>query len=84
MLNKVRKKFQTKYSHDKEFATRIRCLTALAFLPIEEVCDGFEELIAWDKSKEEPLIPQYVIDYFETYYIGKPLKKGGKQRKTPR
>ena len=70
----------------REFATRCRMLSALAFVPNDEVIDTFEELIAWDKNHptEKSLIPDYVIAYFEKNYIGSIVRAGRKGRKTPR
>ena len=59
-------------------------MTALAFLPVEEVVEAFEELIQWDKNQPEPKLPADLVNYFEKNYIGKLLRTGRKQRKIPR
>ena len=80
----VSRKDAVKFRQDKDFATRVRCLTALAFLPVEEVVEAFEELIQWDKNQPEPKLPADLVNYFEKNYIGKLLRVGRKQRKIPR
>lgn len=80
----VSRKDAVKFRQDKDFATRVRCLTALAFLPVEEVVEAFEELIQWDKNQPEPKLPADLVNYFEKNYIGKLLRTGRKQRKIPR
>ena len=59
-------------------------MTALAFLPVDEVIDAFVELVAWDKAQPEPKLPEDLIKYFEKNYIGNLVKEGRKQRKIPR
>ena len=49
-----------------ELSIQIRCLPALAFLPIEDVVDAFEELI----DIEDSLLPPDLVSYFENTYIG--------------
>lgn len=56
--------FKERYNQDVEFNLRIKCLSSLAFLPIDHVIDGFEEL------SHEDNIPEEVLNYFEKYYIG--------------
>ena len=84
IVRRVSVKYAVKFRQDKEFATRVRCLTALAFLPVDEVIDAFEELIQWDKNQSEPKLPEDLIKYFEKNYIGNLLREGRKQRKIPR
>ena len=84
VFEKNKGKYQSKTG--KEFATRCRMLSALAFVPEDEVIDTFEELIAYDKNHptEKNLIPDYVIDYFQKNYIGSIVRAGRKGRKNPR
>ena len=57
--------YKRTYHLDAEFSLLIRCLCALAFLPVADVIEGFEELV--DQHQE---IPQEIVSYVETYYIG--------------
>ena len=49
-------------SHLKGSCTKERCFVSLAFLPREDVIDGFEELVDDDD------IPQALVSYFENAY----------------
>ena len=88
IIKKICEKNKARYQSkkEKEFATRCRCLAALAFVPVDEVIDTFEELVAWDKNHatEKNLIPDDLISYFEKNYIGSIVRSGRKGRKTPR
>ena len=70
--------------NEKTFATRCRMIVALAFIPVDEVVQVFEEFIAFDKNhpKTPNLLPQEYVLYFERNYIGKPVRR--KERQTPR
>ncbi|QQP42000.1 Putative LOC100898192, partial [Caligus rogercresseyi] len=52
------------YLTNGDFNTKMKSLTALAFLPIEDVISGFYELT------NDDTFPQEIVAYFETYYIG--------------
>lgn len=68
---------QAKYVSDVAFASKVKCLTALAFLPPDRVTTAYEELIRSDAFRElDPL-----LDYFEENYIGR-ARRG--RRATPR
>ncbi|XP_066941046.1 uncharacterized protein [Macrobrachium rosenbergii] len=45
--------FKDRYHHDNEFSIKIRCFSALAFLPPSDVLDGFEELVDDDDLPQE-------------------------------
>ena len=85
-VRKICEKHKTRYQNPKEseFATRCRMVTALAFIPVDDVIETFEELIEFDKKHEKSpnLLPTDFIKYFEKNYIGKPLRR--KTRETPR
>lgn len=68
--------FKQKYHTDDEFSIKIRCLCALAFLPVDDVTEGFEELT------EDEDIPQEIVSYFEATYIGCLRGRGMNQRRT--
>ena len=70
--------------NETEFATRCRMVTALAFVPVDDVIETFEELIEFDKNHETTpnLLPKEFITYFEKYYIGLPVRRN--TRRTPR
>ncbi|XP_068213872.1 uncharacterized protein [Palaemon carinicauda] len=52
------------YNTDNNFSLLIRKFCAMAFLPVEEVINAFEEL------SEDELLPMEFISYFELAYIG--------------
>lgn len=52
------------YLTDAEFNNKIKCFTALAFLPVCDVIDGFRKLTDDDD------LPQEFVSYFEIHYIG--------------
>ena len=84
VVRKVSEKNAIKFRQNKEFATRCRSLTGLAFLHPDDVVEAFEEFIQWDKNQPEPMLPEDLVKYFEKNYIGNLLRVGRKQRKIPR
>ncbi|XP_040575190.1 uncharacterized protein asrij isoform X1 [Lepeophtheirus salmonis] len=67
-----------RYSKDVDFNLKMKCFTALAFLPIPDVIDGFIELADDDD------LPQEFISYFETHFIGGERGQGeGRRRVRP-
>lgn len=54
------------YKTDAAFTVKARKIPALAFLPPEKVVDGFVHL-----QKNSPPELKELLEYFETYYIGK-------------
>ena len=55
---------KSRYQTDAEFNNKIKCFTALPFLPVQDVIEGFLELTDDDD------LPQELVSYFETHYIG--------------
>ncbi|XP_076069967.1 uncharacterized protein LOC143041794 [Oratosquilla oratoria] len=66
--------FKQQYHQDDDFSLKVRFLPALAFLPIDDVIDGFEELTDDD-------FPQELVSYFETYYIRGVRGRGQRRRR---
>jgi hypothetical protein len=66
-------------STDAIFAHKIKKLSALAFVPVDNVIFAFEELInsKYYVDNEEEL--RRVVDYYEDTWIGRPTR-GGKRR----
>ena len=56
--------FKVKYHNDSSFSHKVRCFLALAFLPVADVVNGFEEL------SEDDNISAEFLSYFELTYIG--------------
>ncbi|CAF1103796.1 unnamed protein product [Rotaria sp. Silwood1] len=61
----IRFGLKTLYSENEDFAQQIRCLPALAFLPITDVIPTFEQIKSQFPAEGEP-----VLTYFEENYIG--------------
>ena len=59
---------QRRYETDVEFAMKMRLLSALAFVPTEDVVEAFE-VLSGDNMPEEV---QGMTDYFEDCWIGRP------------
>ena len=55
--------FKHKHHTDDEFSIKIRCLYVLAFLPVDDATEGFEELT------DDEDTPQEIVSYFEATYI---------------
>ncbi|XP_068225286.1 uncharacterized protein [Palaemon carinicauda] len=55
---------KSRYQTDAEFNNKIKCFTALAFLPVQDIIDGFIEL------SDDDDLPQELVSYFETHYRG--------------
>ena len=55
---------KSRYQTDAEFNNKIKCSTALAFLPVHDVIDGFIELL------DDNNLPQELVSYFEMHYTG--------------
>lgn len=66
--------FKVWYLNDNEFCLKIRCFSALAFLPIGDVPTGFEEFSEFDETPEE------FLSYSEVNYIGVMRGRGGNRR----
>ena len=70
----VQEGMKSRYHQDDSFSLKMRSFVALAFLPVDDVVDGYEELVDDDD------IPQSVVSYFENNYIG-PLRGRGERRR---
>jgi len=70
-----------KYKTDSEFSLQVRYLSALAFVPENDVIDVFETLCesTYYTDNEEVLEP--LISYFEDTWIGRPNRR---KRRNPR
>ena len=58
------------YLRDEDFRTNIRMVSALAFVPREDIVARFEDLSQHCSPQEIP-----ILDYFETNYVGE-LRRG--------
>ncbi|XP_022161380.1 uncharacterized protein LOC111027331 [Myzus persicae] len=70
-----------KYKADSEFSLQVRYLSALAFVPENDVIDAFETLCesTYYTNNEDVLEP--LISYFEDTWIGRPNRR---RRRNPR
>lgn len=64
--------FQTRYQEDTEFATYVRMISAIAFVPLQDTVSAFEAL--QDSTTDADL--QQLFDYFEDNYIGTRRRRG--------
>ena len=71
----IQKGLKHRYNNDDDFSLKVRCLSALAFLPIDDVSEAFEELTDDDD------FPQELVSYFESYYIGGVRGRGQRRRR---
>ena len=67
--------YKVKYNTDGTFQNKIKMFCALAFLPEEDVIEGFQYL------SEDEEIPIEFVSYFELNYIG--VMRGRKRRDRP-
>ena len=58
--------YKLRFSREPEFNIQIRMLPALAFLPLEDIEEAFDEM----EESEDNVIPVEILTYFETTYIG--------------
>ena len=68
--------FKNRYHNESSFSLKIRCFSALAFLPCHDVVAGFEEL------SEDEDIPEEFLSYFELSYIGVMRGRGSNRRRS--
>ena len=54
-----------RYLNDENFRINVKMISAIAFVPTDDVIDAFQELSDHCGDDE-----QAILDYFETYYIG--------------
>ena len=66
---------QAKYASDPEFKLRVKMLSAIAFLPIEDAVAGFDMLDPLFENDEQDL-----LGYFERTYVG---RRAGAGRRPP-
>jgi len=59
---------QVQYGADEELGLHLRMLSALAFLPPQDVVEGFDTLCAEIRGRFEDLAD--VLEYFEDTYVG--------------
>ena len=59
-----------RYNHEEEFTLHLRMISALAFLPPEDVIDGFEELSDTIRELYNDTVDG-LLQYFEDTYIGR-------------
>ena len=64
-----------KYNTNADFAIKIKCFTALAFVPPEHVVTSFEEL------SDDEEVPAEFVAYFESTYIGILRGRGANHRR---
>ncbi|XP_068213377.1 uncharacterized protein [Palaemon carinicauda] len=67
--------FKVQYNTDEEFCLKIKCFTALAFLPVADVIDAYEELA------DDDSLPQEFVSYFEVTYIGPKRGRGSRRHR---
>ena len=67
---------QVRYETDANFALQCRMIGALAFVPVADIPDAFDALVAHVPVELAP-----VLDYFEDTYIGRPDRRG--RRRNP-
>ena len=65
----IRCGFKTRYETDRVFSSTIRAFGALAFLPVSEVENAFEELI----EQEEVPFGWYALNSPALYLVGAPI-----------
>ena len=64
-----------KYQNDMDFRTRVKCLAALAFVPVSDLLATYESLSTSFLPDEIP-----ILHYFETTWIGIGVGAGGLRR----
>ena len=67
---------QHDYQTDPDFASWLRCIPALAFLPPGDVEKAFDDLLSAEGFDPRA---QDIANYFEDTYIGRPNRRGNRQ-----
>ncbi|KAF0708394.1 Uncharacterized protein FWK35_00036338 [Aphis craccivora] len=70
---------QNIYAEDAEFSLQIRHLCALAFVPINNTIQYFEDLVESNYYVENENILSPIIKYFEDTWIGRPNHRNGRR-----
>lgn len=65
-----------RYVNNEDFRTNIKMITALAFVPVEDIIESFQMLADQCGDEEEA-----VLDYFESAYVGE-LRRGRRLQPT--
>jgi hypothetical protein len=65
--------------HDDEWPLNIRKLLALAFVPVDDVVNAFEELMKTNFYRNNEEILDGITSYFESNWIGKRLRSGNRR-----
>lgn len=68
-----------RYLQDPDFAFSLKMLPCLAYVPVEQVVEKFEQLLDTPFFNENVEILQPLIDYFEDNWIGR-LDRRGRRR----
>lgn len=65
-----------RYANDSDFALQVRMLPALAFVPLMDVIDVFDELVESEYYVKEAQDLRDLVDYFEDNWIGRANGRG--------
>lgn len=65
---------QKRYKEDPDFALNVRMLPALAFVPVANLVEAFEELAESPYFLKELQLLQPLLDYFEDTWVGRPQR----------
>lgn len=65
----------TQYGSDEDFSIKLRYLTALAFLPVSEIPNAFDEI-----KSLMPSNAQTVVEYFENTYVHGTVRRAFRNR----
>lgn len=63
---------KTKYDDEEDFNIKMKMLSALAFVPVEDVISVFDQLMDEQFSSDDAAVDNYLI-YFQNTYIGKTI-----------
>src|SRR6218665_2491181 len=69
---------QERYTSDSDFAVSVRTLAALAFIPLPDIVQSFEELIDSPFFQQNEEVLRDLVNYFEDTWIGRPNRRGGR------